>query len=226
MKWAQKKTESCPPRFIAIFRTILSDRVEDKHRKKQENLQSQSFWIYVILCWKKIRHVKEDRCDKIRRRHGTKQDESHSSQKGTTSYRRDDAYPSTLMVFLCALFQIPPLPLCSQERRSFGAFLKVRSRHFLSRECSKPFLSFPDRLLSRSRTFAGLWGGPLALGSSFPIFSIWVLAVATAALDEPTLEVDTDEVIDPALASGKAWMGAFLTSSRVRAALTQEVDFC
>lgn len=174
MKWAQKKTESCPPRFIAIFRTILSDRVEDKHRKKQENLQSQSFWIYVILCWKKIRHVKEDRCDKIRRRHGTKQDESHSSQKGTTSYRRDDAYPSTLMEFLCALFQIPPLPLCSQERRSFGAFLKVRSRHFLSRECSKPFLSFPDRLLSRSRTFAGLWGGPFggdSLGMTGIFFS-------------------------------------------------------
>nr|TKS02700.1 hypothetical protein D5086_0000161010 [Populus alba] len=37
--------------------------------------------------------------------------------------------------------------------------------------------------------------------------------IATAALGEPTLEVDPDEVIDPALATGKAFMGAFLTAS-------------
>jgi len=35
-------------------------------------------------------------------------------------------------------------------------------------------------------------------------------------LDEPTLEVvDPDEVIDPALKSVKAFMGAFLTASEV-----------
>lgn len=87
---------------------------------------------------------------------------------------------------------------------------------------SEAFLSRSGNFLSRSRSFALFYftfgDNSRRRGSSFPIFSIWwVVAVATAALGEPTLEVDPDEVIDPALATGKAFMGAFLTASGVTA---------
>lgn len=90
----------------------------------------------------------------------------------------------------------------------------------------------PQRLLARGRAvFASFIAGskPTSLYYKGRVwstcFSIWVVAVATAALDEPTLEVYPDEVIiDLALETGKAFMGAFLTASEVTAGLTKEVD--
>ncbi|KAJ6415797.1 hypothetical protein OIU84_004569 [Salix udensis] len=67
-------------------------------------------------------------------------------------------------------------------------------------------------LLSRlPRASAALLRSEAPLSWSNNFFS----RIATTALGEPILEVDPDAVIDPTLATGKAFMGAFLTTSGV-----------